>query len=125
MSDSNNNVPPQAQPPVQPAPGYAAAPAYAPAVPGRTLGIIALIVAFPFNIVGLIMGIIALVQSKRAGASNLPAVFAIIVGALLFVIGVIVLIVLFSTLGAALSACAGLPPGSVVEIGGTPFTCNT
>lgn len=60
-------------------------PAAAP-VPGKTLGIVALILAFFVQIVGLILGIVALVQSRRAGVKNTPAVWAIVLSSVFMVI---------------------------------------
>ncbi|GAA3035289.1 DUF4190 domain-containing protein [Microbacterium dextranolyticum] len=123
---------PDAAAPAYSAPAYASAPAYngngAPGapIPGKTLGIVALIVAIFFNVIGLILGIVALVQSKKAGHKNGPALAAIIVGAVLFVIGVIVLIAViswFATSGADLvtqvNACLDDPSGSIVYQGVT------
>lgn len=54
-------------------PAYAQAPAYAPgapapgaAVPGKTLGIVAFVLSFFVQLIALILGIVALVQSKKA-----------------------------------------------------------
>ncbi|WP_336632509.1 MULTISPECIES: DUF4190 domain-containing protein [unclassified Microbacterium] len=113
------------------APAYSSAPAYqggAPTgtVPGKTLGIVALVVAIFFNVIGLILGIVALVQSKKAGHKNGPAIAAIIVGAVLFVAGIIITILViswFATTGASLvdqvNACLDDPSGSVVYQGVT------
>jgi hypothetical protein len=60
--------------------------------PGKTLGIIGLIVAVFANVIGLVISAIALSQSKKAGRSNTPALAGIIVGAVLFVISIIVAI---------------------------------
>lgn len=113
------------------APAYASAPAYSGGsptgtVPGKTLGIVALVVAIFFNVIGLILGIVALVQSKKAGHKNGPALAAIIVGAVLFVAGIIITILViswFATTGASLvdqvNACLDDPSGSVVYQGVT------
>lgn len=62
-----------------------------PAVnPGQTLGIIALICAFFFQLLGLILGIIALNQSKKVGMKNGLAVAAIWISVVFMVIGLIV-----------------------------------
>jgi hypothetical protein len=97
-------------------------------VPGKTLGIVALIVAIFFNIIGLILGIVALNQSKKAGAKNGPAVAAIIVGAVFAVIGAIILIAIIVTSaalvgGAVSELCAGLEPGVYDLTDGTTITC--
>ena len=88
-----------------PAPTPASAPVPAPAgtdFPGKTLGIVGLIVAIFFNLIGLIISIIAFNQSKAAGFKNTPAKAGIIVGAVLLVLGVIFYIAFF-----ALTAAAG------------------
>jgi len=47
---------------------YSSAPAENPAVyPGKTLGIVALVLAFLFTLLGLILGIVANDQSKAVG----------------------------------------------------------
>ena len=58
--------------------------------PGKTLGIVGLILAIFFNLIGLIVSIIAFNQSKKAGYKNTPAKWGIIVGAVLLVVGIIV-----------------------------------
>jgi hypothetical protein len=93
--------------PAAPAPqgGNAAAPLApyeAPPVPsidpGKTMGIVAFIMSFFVTFfliqsVALILGIVALVQSKKAGHSNRWAVAAIIISATLMVIAIIVAII--------------------------------
>mgnify|MGYP003609436782 CR=1 FL=1 len=72
-------------------------PSAAPALtqdPGFILAVIGLVSAFFASIVGLVLGIIALQQSKRAGFQNPTAIAAIIVSASMTVITVV--IVLFS-----------------------------
>lgn len=114
------------------APAYASAPAYSGGsptgtVPGKTLGIVALVVAIFFNVIGLILGIVALVQSKKAGHKNGPALAAIIVGAVLFVgtiVAIVVSIAIFNSLGGPglveqVNACIDDPSGSVVYQGVT------
>ncbi|WP_378148313.1 septum formation family protein [Cnuibacter sp. UC19_7] len=77
-------------------PGYPGGPGQPPQnpgdFPGKTLGIVGLIVAIFANVVGLIISIIARNQSKRAGYKNGPATAGIVVGAVLTGIGVIVAI---------------------------------
>lgn len=114
---------PQAPPPHSPGSAPAAPPQYAAPtpVPGKTLGVVAFIVAFFFNLVGLILGVVALLQSKRAGHKNGFALAAIIVGAISIAIGVIALVVIFSTIG---STCAELGPGTHILSNGTTVTCG-
>ena len=61
--------------------------------PGKTLGIVGLIVAIFANLIGLIISAIALSQSKKAGYKNTPALAGVIVGAVLLVIGIIIAII--------------------------------
>ena len=64
------------------------APAAPAVVPGKTLGIVALILAIlPFQLIGLILGIVANGQSKKAGVKNGPAKAAIIISIILMVLG--------------------------------------
>jgi hypothetical protein len=95
-------VPPPAYPSAPPAPYGAPA---NPTIPGKTLGIVALVVAIFFNVIGLILGIVALVQSRKAGYKNGWAVAAIIVGAVLFVVGIIIA---FVAIGAIIAGAGEL-----------------
>jgi hypothetical protein len=45
-------------------------------VPGKTLGIVGLVLAFVMPLLGLILSIVAKVQSRGAGAKNTPATWA-------------------------------------------------
>ncbi|GAB3146140.1 hypothetical protein GCM10027058_03380 [Microbacterium neimengense] len=69
----------------QPAPGVD--------YPGKTLGVVGLVVAIFFNVIGLIISAIAFNQSKKAGYKNTPALVGIIIGAVLFALGVIIWII--------------------------------
>lgn len=64
--------------------------------PGRTLGIVGLVVAIFASVIGLIISIIAYRQSKAAGFKNNFALAGIVIGAVLFVIGVLSTIFLFA-----------------------------
>lgn len=123
---------PGATPPVNPAPAYGAAPSApygAPAVdPGRTMGIIALVAVFFISILGLILGYVARSTSKKAGFTNTPAKIAIILGWIflaLGIIGTIVAIVVFATIGANAvnELCAGMPAGVYELTTGGTITC--
>jgi len=76
--------------------------------PGKTLGIVAFVLSFFVQLVGLILGIVALVQSRKAGQSNGWAVAAIIISSVLLVVGIIVGIFLFIAFGAAATEYARL-----------------
>lgn len=54
--------------------------------PGRTLGVVAVVLAFFTQIPALIMGIIAWVWSHKAGHNNVPAKVAVAVSGALLVI---------------------------------------
>lgn len=87
---------------------------------GRGLGITAFILAILLNIVGVIVGIIALVISRRAGAKNGWAVAAIVVGTIFFIIlGGATLI----GLTAINNQCGDLGPG-VHNWHGLTLTCS-
>jgi hypothetical protein len=68
------------------APQYGGPPAQDP---GRTMGIVGLVLAIFCNLIGLVVSIIAFNKSKQAGFKNNIALAGIIVGAVLFVIGLI------------------------------------
>lgn len=107
-----------------------AAPTPAPAgtdFPGKTLGIVGLILAFFFNLIGIIVSAIALSQSKKAGYKNGPAKAGIIVGIILLILWIIVGII-FAVAGATLfgglaQVCAELGEG-VWEVNGVTYTCS-
>lgn len=147
MSDPQNSGPVPPPPPYEgaAAPQYPAAPQYsaapgdpygqpAPSVPGKTMGIVALVLAIVpigLQIVGLILGIVALVQSKKAGLKNGPALWAIIVSSVLIVVGIIVTIVLItffanaaSDLGSQIQACLDNGGTGYVEVLGQRVSCE-
>ena len=97
-------------------------------VPGKTLGIVAFILSFFVQLIALILGIVALVQSRKAGQKNGWALAAIIISSVLLVIGVIVLIIVFAIVIPAATAeflrlCSEYGNG-VHEIGGTTITLS-
>lgn len=80
-------------------------PAQTPAdYPGKTLGIVGLILAIVTPLIGLIVSLIAQSQSKKAGYPNSLAKWGVIIGAILTVLGIIVSIFYFIALGTALNA---------------------
>lgn len=123
------STPETPQNPAQPvAPTYQAAPAPA-AEPGKGLSIAAIILAIFVPLVGIILGIVALVQSKKAGRKNGLALAAIIVGAALIVIGIIIWIVVLGSLAAAgggiLDAAEACMNGATtVEVAGQIVECS-
>lgn len=108
-------------------PSEYAAPSSEP-IPGRTLGIVALVVAVFFNVIGLVLGIIALVQSRKAGHKNGPAVAAIIVGAILTVAAIITIILIVSAAvfaSEAYQACQAVDFTGTVTVSGREVACGT
>ena len=121
MSQPPGNPPPPPggyppQPPQQP---YAM-----PATedPGRTLGIIGLILSFFTALIGMVVSIIAFRQSKKAGFKNTPALIGIIIGAIGTVAGIIIAIVAISALTQLASQCSQLGPGQH-NVNGVTVTC--
>ncbi|HYI58449.1 MAG TPA: DUF4190 domain-containing protein [Microlunatus sp.] len=68
------------------APQYGGPPAQDP---GRTMGIVGLVLAIFCSLVGMVVSIIAFNKSKQAGFKNNIALAGIVVGAVLFVVGLI------------------------------------
>ncbi|WP_052367237.1 DUF4190 domain-containing protein [Paraoerskovia marina] len=94
---------PYGQPGYPQAPGtpdsYGQQPARSGSVPGKTMGIVGLVLAFFMPIVGLVLSIVAFVQSKKAGFSNGPALAGIILGAIFTILATIALILIFTVMG--------------------------
>lgn len=92
--------------------------------PGRTLGIVGLVLSIFIPIVGLIISIIARRKSKIAGFANTLAMVGIIVGA------VFTLLAIGGTTAGIVAAvhvahqCADLGPG-VHQVGSTTYTCGS
>ena len=102
-----------------PVPAAAPAPV---AAPGKTLGIVALVLAFVAPLIGAILGFVAKAQSKPAGVKNTPATVAIVLGLIFTVLWILLIVVVpIVTLGAA---CSGLEPGVYDTGNGTTLTCG-
>lgn len=136
MTDPHNPTNPPASDPAAPpaAPAYSAAPPAAPAydaggyapaapVPGKTLGIVAFVLSFFLQLVALILGIVALVQSRKAGRSNGWAIAAIIISAIGLVIGTIVFFTLILPSISAAATCAA-DPSAIVTVWGVEVPCS-
>jgi hypothetical protein len=93
------------------------------AVPGKTLGIVALVLAFLAPIIGFILGLVAKSQSKKAGVKNTPATVAIVLGLIFTIVYIIIIGVSIAGATALLGQCADLGPG-VHEVGGVTYTCS-
>ena len=64
--------------------------------PGKTLGIVGLVLAILAPVVGIIVSAVALSQSKKAGYENKLAKIGLIVGIVLTVLYVVLYIVVFA-----------------------------
>jgi heme/copper-type cytochrome/quinol oxidase subunit 2 len=121
-------TPPSVAAPAPEAPATAQAPV-APAQPvanedpGKTLGIVGLILAILFPLVGFIVSLIARSKSKKAGHSNTPAIIGIIISVILFVIQTIVVIAMVAAIASVVQKCSELGPGTHV-VGGTTYECG-
>ncbi len=71
-------------------------------IPGRALGIWAFVLSFFVQVLALVFGIIAVVQSRRAGVSNNLAVAGIAISSVLIVAAIITTI--------AIAASGGFSP---------------
>lgn len=117
--------PPYEPPPGQgPGPGPSGTYYQQPAAedPGKTLGIVGLILSFFTALIGLIVSAIALNKSKKAGFKNTPALVGVIIGAIGTVFAVIAIILAITAAAALGQRCAELGPG-VHESGGVTITC--
>jgi len=96
-------------------------PAAAPASSaGKTLGVVGLVFAFLFAPLGLILSIVAKVQSRGAGVKNTPSTVGIVLS-IIFIVGYILLFV--TVIGGLLGGCAQLGPG-VHDVNGVTLTCS-
>lgn len=90
-------------------PAPAAAPVAPVNVPGKTLGIISILLVVPLglSLVGIILGFVARAQSKAAGYKNTPATVAIVLGFIALAITIIIFAVAAATGGIAFSTSVG------------------
>ena len=95
------------------------------------MGIVAFVLSFFAQLIALILGIVALVQSKKAGAKNGFALAAIIISSVIMVLGILAIILFFVVFNAAggadlvnqVNACLSDPTGSVV-VNGITMSCE-
>ena len=117
--------------PQEPAMTYAPAPyasdPYAPATvaqdPGRTLGIVGLVLSFFTALVGLVISIVALRKSRRAGFKNGFALAGTIIGGLGTLVVVIAIVAGGFALGGVAAKCKELGPGTHT-VNGVTYTCS-
>ena len=125
MPEHLDVAPADAQP-LPPAQALTRAPAPTPAViPGRTLGIVAFALSFLalVNVVALVLGLVALLQSRRVGRGNGFAIAAIVIASAGILIGLLILSLIVPTLVDAAQTCARLGDG-VHEVGTSTYTCT-
>ncbi|MCB7136987.1 DUF4190 domain-containing protein [Cellulosimicrobium marinum] len=103
-------------------PGYSAAPAQNP---GKTMGIVGFVLSFLgcLSIVGIILSIVALNKSKKAGFSNGLALAGIIIGAVVLIGTIISGVVFWQGLQIINEACEGIPSGGTTVYEGVNVTC--
>ena len=75
---------------------YQASPPAVADYPGKTLGIVGLVLAILAPLIGLIISAVALNQSKKAGFENKLAKIGLIVGIVLTVLSVVLYIGVFA-----------------------------
>jgi len=121
VSETATTPPPAAVAPVTPA----APVAPAGENPGKTLGIIGLVLSFlPFmGLIALILSIIGLRKSKKAGMSNGVAVAGIVLGSLNLIGALVFMTFMFIGLGALSQMCSELGPGTHY-VDGVTYTCS-
>ncbi|PSL36809.1 hypothetical protein CLV49_0407 [Labedella gwakjiensis] len=112
------------------APQYSGGPQYGGTpngpVPGRTLGIVGLILAFLLSPVGLVLSIVAMVQSRKAGAKNgfaLAGIIIGIIGTIIIIVSIIAIAALAGAAGEAFNEVCGQLGSGVHEQDGITFTC--
>jgi len=88
--------------------------------PGKTLGVVGLVFAFLIPLLGLILSIVAKVQSRGAGVKNTPSTVGIVLS-IIFIVGYI--LILFAVFGSLFAGCSQLGPG-VHSVNGITLTCS-
>lgn len=105
---------------------YPVSPGYVPAAtPGKSLGIAGFILSLlgPLTVLGLILSIVALAQSRKVNVKNGFAVAGIVIGSVGTIILVLLIIAAVVGAGALLQQCAELGPG-VHQVNGVTYTCG-
>ena len=75
------------------------------------------------NVVALVLGLVALLQSRRVGRGNGFAIAAIVIASAGILIGLLILSLIVPTLVDAAQTCARLGDG-VHEVGTSTYTCT-
>lgn len=99
-------------------------PAPAPtSYPGRTLGIVGLILAFVVSLAGIVVNAVALHESKLAGYRNSYALAGLIVSIVFTALKVVGIIVGLAILFAVLASCGGWTDGAHLVLQGFSLRC--
>lgn len=118
-------TPPPVTPPQPPATPQSPQPVGPPnSDPGKTLGIVGLVLAFVIPIAGLIVSILAKIKSRRAGYSNGLALAGIIISAISLVIGLAFFVIAMMGANSAMKYCQ--ENGQTVQNpdGSTSYNCE-
>ena len=109
-----------------PGQGVPAGYGYPPENPGKTFGIIGLVLAFfpVLSIGGLVLSIMGLRRSRRANMGNVPAVVGIVLSALNILFTVLTTIILVVGMTALITTCQELGPGTHY-VDGVEYTCGS
>jgi hypothetical protein len=111
---------PIATPPAAPPVG----PPVATSNPGSGLAIAGIVLDFIFAPLGLILSIVAKVQSNKAGVHNTAATVGVVLGIIFSVISVIAGIAIGVGIGSLAGECAQLGAG-VHHVGAATYTCGS
>lgn len=97
----------------------------APSIPGRTLGIVGFALSFfiLLNIPGLVLSIVALVMSKRAGHKNGLALAGIIIASVGIIGAILIVAIVAPFLIDAAQTCEQLGDG-VQVVGNSTYSCT-
>lgn len=91
--------------------------------PGRGLGIASLVVSLVgAGLIGLILGIIGLKKSQKAGQKNGMAIAGIVIGAVNIVVATIITITLVAAAAVLVNTCKDLGSGTHI-VNGASVTC--
>jgi hypothetical protein len=90
--------------------------------PGRTLGIVGLVLAPFAGLVGLILSLVAFRRSRRAVFTNRPAIAGAVVGGIATIAVLASIVVGALAIGGVVDACHDLGPGQHV-VNGVTYTC--
>lgn len=91
--------------------------------PGKTLGIVGLVLAFVFALAGLIVSLMARSKSKAAGFKNSFATAGIVISSIALVAGLLVGSIGGFALYKVAKQCQDLGPG-VHQVGSATVTCG-